>query len=304
VVNGALQALSADSDLVLTLVGPHELAGAIRHDLDRGLRARVEVLAAPHSVAMSDPVARGADLQTSIGAAVSALAHGHADGLVSAGASGAIVAAAVMGLRRQHGVRRPALTAVLPGVNGPLVLLDVGAGMQVSPVELVQHASLGAAYARLAVGIAQPRVGLLSVGHEPGKGDRLRRAADAALRVHTMPGAAYVGLVEGHDVVLGARANVIITDGFTGNVLLKGIEAALAIASSHVPPIAVPRAAALLGVAGTVVVCHGAAAADDLASGIALAVSLVRAGVAQHLAVATRDAADGVAADRVAEAVS
>jgi len=235
---------------------------------------------------MGDPAAHGADPQTSIGAAVLALASARVDAVVSAGASGATVAAAVMGLGRMTGVRRPALAAILPGVNGPLVLLDVGAGMQVKPVDLVQHAALGVAYAHLGAGLARARVGLLSVGAEAGKGDRLRLAADAALRLHSFPDATYVGPVEGHDVVTGARADVVVTDGFTGNVLLKGVEAALAAAPGSFPPTVVPRAAALLGVAGTVVVCHGAATGEDLASGLALASRLVRADVVRRLAAA------------------
>jgi glycerol-3-phosphate acyltransferase PlsX len=194
------------------------------------------------------------------------------------------VAGAVITLGRMPGVRRPALTAILPGVAGPLVLLDVGAGMQVNPADLISYASLGAAYANLAAAVELPRVGLLSVGTEPGKGDRLRRAVDTALRVHHFPGeAGYAGLVEGHDVVIGGRADVVVTDGFTGNVLLKGIEAALSAVPQAFPPTAVPRAAALLGVSGTVIVCHGAAGGADLASGIALAAQLTRADVVERL---------------------
>jgi glycerol-3-phosphate acyltransferase PlsX len=129
--------------------------------------------------------------------------------------------------------------------------------------------------------VARPRVGLLSVGAEPGKGDRLRRSVDATLRTQDLADAIYVGPVEGHDVVAGARADVIVTDGFTGNVLLKAIEATLALAAAPgtFPPAVVPRAAALLGVAGTVVVCHGAANGADIASGFALAAELVRGDV-------------------------
>ncbi|MDT5027379.1 MAG: phosphate acyltransferase, partial [Micromonosporaceae bacterium] len=159
-------------------------------------------------------------------------------------------------------------------VHGDLVLLDVGAGLQAGAADLVQHAVLGCGYARHAAGIAHPRVGLLSIGSEAGKGDPLRQAADAALWAHPLPGSSYVGPVEGHDVVTAVRADVVVTDGFTGNVLLKGIEAALAAVPT--PAGAPPRAAALLGVAGTVVVCHGAANGADIASGIALAARLVR----------------------------
>ncbi len=278
VVDGALQALAADPDLSLVAVGPPSVADALTGALPDAWRSRVAVRVAQRGVAMSDSPGRGADPMTSIGATMQAVATGSAEAAVSAGASGVTVAAAVMALGRVPGVRRPALTATLPRASGPLVLLDVGAGMQVSAADLLCHASLGAVYANLAAGVGSPRVGLLSVGSEPGKGDRLRRAADAALRAHRWPaGATYVGPVEGHDVVLGRRADVVVTDGFTGNVLLKAVEAALATVSRGAD--AVPRAAALLGVPTTVVVCHGAADRADLASGIALAARLVRGDV-------------------------
>ncbi len=288
VVDGALQACGADPDLQLLLVGPRPVADEIVRALPAADRDRVEVLAVDRSVGMSDPVARGADPQTSIGAAILALASGRAGAVVSAGPSGAIVAAAVMGAGRLTGIRRPALAAILPGVAGPLVLLDVGAGVQVHPADLVQHAAVGASYARLAAGIEHPRVGLLSVGAEPGKGDKPRRSADAALRLYPLTDAVYIGPVEGHDVVTGARADVVVTDGFTGNILLKGIEAALTAVPNAFPPTAVPRAAALLGVAGTIVVCHGAANGADLASGLALASRLVAGGIVAQLRAGVR----------------
>jgi glycerol-3-phosphate acyltransferase PlsX len=284
VADGALKAGDTDPDIELLLVGPESVAGAVVAALAASRGRQAAVLRVDRGVGMTDPVTHGADTQTSIGAAMSALAAGRVDAVVSAGASGATVAAAVVGVGRSGGVRRPALAAILPGVNGKLVLLDVGAGMQVNPVDLVQHAALGCAYARLAAGVARPRVGLLSIGSEPGKGDRLRRAADAALRLHHIPDAVYVGPVEGDDVVTGVRADVVVTDGFTGNVLLKGVEAALAAAPGSFPPAMVPRAAALLGVTGTVVVCHGRAVAEDIASGIALASRLVREEILGRLA--------------------
>ena len=259
VVDGALQALGADPNLQLLLVGPRPDADEVLRALSPSDQARVAVLPIERGVGMGDPVAQGADPQTTIGAAILELASGRVAAVASAGASGALVAAAVMGVGRLAGVRRPALAAILPGVNGPLVLLDVGAGVQVHPTDLVQHAAIGASYARLAADVARPRVGLLSVGTEPGKGDKPRRIADAALRHYPWADAVYIGPVEGNEVVTGERADVVVTDGFTGNVLLKGIEAALAVAPVAFPPTQVPRAAALLGVAGTVVVCHGAA---------------------------------------------
>ena len=151
-------------------------------------------------------------------------------------------------------------------------------GSSVDPDEqtLVAHARLGAAYARVVHDLPSPRVGLLTIGTERGKGDRLRRAAPAVLAAADLPtGARYVGLVEGNDVVTGTAADVVVTDGFTGNVLLKGLETAYALIGSPIDK-EVPRAAILLGVSGTVVVCHGAATGPDLAAGIALAADLHR----------------------------
>lgn len=238
---------------------------------------------------MSEPAARGADPSTTIGAALRALADGRVDAVVSAGASGATVAAAVVACGRLPGVRRPALAAILPALRGLLVLLDVGAGTHADPVDLVSHAELGAAYARIVVGVAQPRVGLLSVGSEPGKGDRLRIAADAALRRHRLVDASYVGPVEGDEVVTAARADVVVTDGFSGNVVLKGVEAALGVSPAAPPPASLPRAATLLGVAGAVVVCHGIARGEEIASGISLAARLVRDDVIAQLTSAAKD---------------
>jgi glycerol-3-phosphate acyltransferase PlsX len=283
VVDGALRACGADPDLQLLLVGPGSAADEVVAALDVQARARVAVRAVDRGVGMSDPVADGADPHTSVGASVLELASRRVDAVVSAGASGATVAAAVMGVGRMNSVRRPALAAILPGASGPLILLDVGAGIHVNPIDLVQHAVLGAGYARIAAGVPRPRVGLLSIGSEPGKGDRLRRAADAALRVHPLADATYIGTVEGHDVVSAARVDVVVSDGFTGNVLLKAVEAALSAAPRSQPPTSFPRAAALLGVSGTIVVCHGSATGEALASGISLAAYLVRAAVVARL---------------------
>jgi glycerol-3-phosphate acyltransferase PlsX len=214
---------------------------------------------------------------------VLAVADGVADAVVSAGSTGATVTAAALSLGRWPGVRRPALAAVLPTAAGRVVLLDVGATIDPDAHTIAAHAALGTAYAATLHGLDGVRVGLLSIGTEPGKGDRVRRDADPLLTVTRLPaGARYVGLVEGHDVVLGERADVIVTDGFAGNVLLKGLEAAYALTPGGMRDTP-PRAAVLLGVGGTVVVCHGAATGDDLASGIALAAHLHRRAVVATL---------------------
>ncbi|WP_446220585.1 phosphate acyltransferase PlsX [Micromonospora sp. IBHARD004] len=277
-VDGALRAVRADPDLHLLLVGPTEVAGGLIDALDPAQRARIAVRPVRTAVGMADHPTAAREHST-VRAAVHAVREGLADAVVSAGSTGATVTAAALGFGRWSDVRRPALVATLPAVAGPVVLLDVGGALEPRPATLARHAVLGAAYAAVAHGVAEPRVGLLSVGTEAGKGDRLRRAADPALAATTLPcGARYVGLVEGYDVSLGVRADVVVTDGFTGNVLLKAIEGAYAMAGGPPAGGGAPRAAALLGVAGTVVVCHGAARPDDVASGIALAAHLWRRG--------------------------
>jgi phosphate acyltransferase len=237
---------------------------------------------------MADPPLRGLRADTTVRTAVEAVVAGTADGMVSAGASGAAVTAAVHGLGRLAGVRRPALAATLPSLAGPVVLLDLGANTDASAAVLVQHAALGAAYAGIVHELPRPRVGLLSNGIEPNKGDRSRRAAAASLAATGLTGATFVGTVEGYDVPLGGPVDVVVTDGFTGNVLLKGIEGAFIMAAGReaVAALPVPRAAALLGVAGIVVICHGNADGADLASGIALAAQLHRIDAGRRLAAA------------------
>jgi glycerol-3-phosphate acyltransferase PlsX len=290
VVDGALRAAGADPDIQLLLVGPPEVADEVRSGLPEQDRWRVTVRAVHQVVGMAEPPLRGVRGDTTVRAAVGAIADGTADGIVSAGASGAAVTAAVHGLGRLPRVRRPALAATLPALAGPVVLLDLGANTEATAAVLVQHAALGATYAQVAGGVEHPRVGLLSVGTEPGKGDRARRSAAHALgRPETLPtGASFAGTVEGYDVPLGGPADVVVTDGFTGNVLLKGIEGAYALAAGHEtasgPRVSVPRAAALLGVPGIVIVCHGAAVGADVADGIALAARLHRLDAMARLA--------------------
>ncbi|MBB5872199.1 glycerol-3-phosphate acyltransferase PlsX [Allocatelliglobosispora scoriae] len=318
-VDGVLRALNADPQLHLLLVGPPSVAATVLDALTEADRRRCRERTALKVVAMADAPLRAMRADTTIRSSLVALAAGEAAAVVSAGSSGATVTAAVLELGRLDGVRRPALAASIPAIADPVLLLDVGASVETNVATLSSHALLGADHARR-LGLHKPRVGLLSVGREPGKGDRARRAAESALAELPID---FVGLVEGDDVCLGDRADVIVTDGFTGNVLLKGIEGAYALArgvsersegapqgapggsvlargvserSEGAPqgapentapahsglrrvgvPGGAPRAAMLLGVPGIVVVCHGAADADDLAAAIALAAVTVRA---------------------------
>jgi glycerol-3-phosphate acyltransferase PlsX len=293
VVDGALRACEADPALVLILVGPRPVAEAVVSALPPGDRHRIVTRVVDQVVSMADAPSRGMRTDTTVRSAVAAVVEGTADGMVSAGASGAAVTAAVHGFGRLPKIRRPALAATLPAQSGPVVLLDLGANTEAHAGVLVQHSALGAAYAQIVHGIAEPRVALLSNGTEAGKGDRPRRSAAATLDARrVLPhGARFVGNVEGYDVPLGGRADVVVTDGFTGNVLLKGVEGAYALAAGRAAVAApgVPRAAALLGVGGLVVICHGNADGTDLASGIGLAAHLHRIGAVSRLAAAAPD---------------
>lgn len=268
VVDGALRACQADPALHLILVGPTDAAGELLAALDPAAHARVTTLA----------LSKEPDAETGVRTAVLAVAQGAADAVVSAGNTGATVTSAALSLGRWPGVRRPPLAAVLPTEAGRLVLLDVGSSVDPDAPTLATHARLGAAYASVVHRVAEPRVGLLTIGTERGKGDRLRRELPRILSRLALPGGArYAGLVEGNDVVLGAAADVVVTDGFTGNVLLKGLETAYArFGAPGSPELAPPRAAILLGVDGIVVVCHGAAEGADVAAGIAFAADLHR----------------------------
>jgi len=147
---------------------------------------------------------------------------GRARGFVSAGNSGAVMAAALFNLRRIPGVDRPAIGSPIPTSEGrPCFLLDVGANVDARPEHLQQYAVLGTVYAERLMGIPTPRVALLSNGEEPGKGNQLVQAAERLLLAQ--PGINFVGNVEGKDVFRG-KADVVVTDGFSGNVLIKTAE--------------------------------------------------------------------------------
>jgi len=297
VVDGALQACSADQDLHLLLVGPQYVADEVIGALPAADRHRATVHVVDAAIGMAEAPLVNVRRPSTLRTAAELVYAGTADALLSAGSSGAVVATAAHILGRFPGVRRPGLAVALPSVAGPVVLLDVGVGLDATMLELVQHAVLGTAYAAVALHIERPRVGLLSIGSEPGKGDRLRRSAALALSDIALPaGGRYIGLVEGHDVPIGGPADVVVTDGFTGNVLLKGMEGTLALAGTGTGRVST-NAAVLLGVAGPVVVCHGAATGADVASGITLAARLRHGAIIDQVASLARDPLDELTSD-------
>ncbi|HEX7058381.1 MAG TPA: phosphate acyltransferase PlsX [Solirubrobacterales bacterium] len=247
-----------------------------------------------------DPVpAVRAKKEASVVRAARDVAEGRAGAMASAGSTGATMAAATFGLRRLKGVQRPALAAQLPVPGKPVLFLDVGANVEVRAQHLIQFAFLGAAFAEAVMEIERPRVALLSVGEEPGKGREETVVAHAALAA--APRIDFVGNIEGGDLPAGA-ADVVVSDGFTGNVALKLMEGtakavtgAIRDAAGSNPFAALggllmrpalgglrrelhpdsTGGAILLGLRGIAVVGHGSSGAEGIANAVRLAARCV-----------------------------
>jgi glycerol-3-phosphate acyltransferase PlsX len=207
--------LAAQEGVRILLFGPAAEMGAAGPG--------IEVIDAPVSIAKAANPAAAARSQrdSSIVRAAEAVANGEADALVSAGATGAALAAALFNIKRDRGILRPALAAQIPVPGAPVTLVDVGANTEVRPEHLVQFAFMGAALAQVVHGVARPRVALLSVGEESTRGTPL--VQDVHARLSAANGLRFVGNIEGHALTEGA-ADVVVTDGFTGNVTLKVME--------------------------------------------------------------------------------
>jgi len=205
-------ALAAATDTVKPIVlGPK--------DLDtQGL----ELIEAPDVIAMEEKPTEAVRSKpnSSLVNACRAVAEGRADAVVSAGNTGAMLAASLLELRRIQGVRRPAIAVTIPARQGPSVLLDAGANADARPEDLVQFAHMGVVFAEQILAVARPRVRLLSIGEEPEKGNHLTLEAHALLSASDLP---FAGNTEGRDL-LTAGGDVVVTDGFTGNVALKLLE--------------------------------------------------------------------------------
>jgi len=226
--------------------------------------------------------------------AVKSVADGEADAVVSAGNTGAMLAAGLVLLRRVPGVRRPAIAVPIPARKGPSILIDAGANADCRPEHLLQFATMGAVFAEEILGIAQPSVRLLSIGEEPEKGNQLTLEAHELLADSDLD---FRGNAEGRDILEGA-ADVLVTDGFTGNVALKAVEGTIrtlldslreeitatntgSLGGLLIRPAArrlrarldpdTYGGAYLLGLRGLVVIAHGNSSAAAIANAIRLA---------------------------------
>jgi phosphate acyltransferase len=340
-IDAAISAAAAG--LSVELVGDRaRLAPLLEGRLDelgqREFASAIELVDAPDEIAMDESPARAvkAKPESSLCRAVDRVKAGAAGAMVSAGNSGAVLAAALFRLGRLPGIERPAIVANLPqlpaaGVEGPTgigigpdaVLLDAGANVDCSALNLVQFAVLGATWSRAWHGIPRPRVAILSNGHEPSKGTAATREAHRALTEHgeglgsarsgratSSPGFEFVGYIEANALFAG-HCDVIVTDGWTGNVALKLAEGAMAawprmlagalagtgggadaITSALAPALRQLGArldpdshggAPLLGVDGPVILCHGAAGPKALHAALQMAHRFAEQGVFEAL---------------------
>jgi len=294
-IDGALAA-ARHFELGVALVGAH---AAIEREIARHTDvdpARVRLVDAPEMIGMDEPPAASLRRKpkASIKVAADLVARGDAAALVSAGHTGATVMAAYGAFGMVSGVDRPALAATIPTRERPAILLDVGASVECRPQHLLQFAVMGTVYARVALGIEAPRVGLLSIGEEATKGNELTRDAHRLLKAAPL---AFIGNVEARDVYSG-KADVIVCDGFTGNVALKISEGLVDVMESllheelsstvtlRVGSLLTRRAlrrfrrrvdyseyggAPLLGVGGVTIVGHGRSSAKAVRNAIAMA---------------------------------
>ena len=245
-----------------------------------------------------------------------AVRDGAASAMVSAGNTGATMASALLRMGRISGAKRPAIATPLPVPSGGhTVLLDAGANAECQADWLVQFAQMGAAFARARYGIGQPTVGLLSIGEEPGKGDSLRKDTYALLAadgVLDAAGATFIGNVEGRDLLTG-EVDVVVTDGFTGNVALKSLEGGMKALVSQLleafgateesraaADVLMPQllplyasldpentgGAMLLGVDGVCIISHGSSGETAVVNAVRVARDMVQGGVVAALAAA------------------
>jgi phosphate acyltransferase len=290
IVAGAAQA--ATEGIPVVLVGRPDLAG----------RGDLPLIPAEEVVAMDEDPAQAIRRKkdSSLVRAAEAVRDGKASAMISAGNTGATMAAALLRMGRIKGVSRPAIATPIPVPgSSPTVLLDAGANAEVQPEWLVQFAHMGTVFAKHRFALDAPRVGLLSIGEEAGKGDVLRKEAYGLLAA--AEGIEFIGNVEGRDV-MSDGVDVVVTDGFTGNVVLKTLEGgvkavvkALLAAFASEPqyqahadalmPALVPLyetldpdtygGAILLGVNGVCTISHGSAGAKAMANGIRVAKEMV-----------------------------
>ena len=220
VVLGAIKAVETFSDIHITLVGKEE---EIRKYLTK--EERISILHTDEVIEATDEPVRAVRRKKNASMVLTAqqVKEGDADACISAGNTGALMAAGLFVIGRIEGIERPALSPTMPTTDGKgFIMLDVGANVDAKPMHLYQYAVMGSIYAEKVRGISAPRVGLLNVGTEDGKGNELTKQTFDLLKNSSLN---FVGNVEARDLLEGA-ADVVVSDGFTGNIALKALEGA------------------------------------------------------------------------------
>jgi glycerol-3-phosphate acyltransferase PlsX len=301
-VEGAIEALSTlDGDFRLVLVGDRATIEAELQLHPDTPRERIEIVHAPQRIDMGEPAAQAIRRKpdSSIVVGLNLLKQGEVDAFISAGSTGAVMAGSFFILRVLPGVDRPAVGAVLPTRAGHTLLVDAGANVDTRPQNLLEFAHLGAIYAHDLMGIENPRVGLLNIGEEPEKGDE--RALEAFDLLAASPSLNFVGNIEGRDVI-EQKCDVLVCDGFVGNVLLKFYESVAGFIMGRVIEAAKEAhveldlthafegldyteygGAPLLGVNGITIICHGGSPPRAVRNAIRVAVQAVSHGMVQHI---------------------
>jgi len=297
-VQGAVAALrEVDGDFEVVLVGDRARIDAALAAAGAGAVAdRISVVHATERIEPGESVsAVRKKKDSSIVVGLGLAKQGEADAFVSAGSTGAVMAASLLMLRPLPGVDRPSVATILPTAGDPIVMLDAGANVDSKPYHLLDWARLGAIYAEDVLQRPNPRIGLLNIGEEPEKGNEL---AVESYRLLEASGLNFVGNVEGRDIAGGGACDVLVTDGFAGNVLLKFYESVaglmvklirkeLAEQKAQVHLDGVFRmldyteygGAPLLGVDGISIICHGGSPPRAITSALRVAVRAYRTGM-------------------------
>ena len=289
IIAGAREAVAAGIDVIL--VGPRGLAGC----------EGFELIEASEVIEMHEDAASSVrnKKDSTLVRAAEAVRYGKASAMISAGNTGATMASALLRMGRISGVKRPAIATPIPAPGTtPTVLLDAGANAEVEPEWLVQFGLMGSVYADARFGVKNPRVGLLSIGEEPGKGDTLRKQAYELFS--NAKNLNFIGNVEGRDIMTD-KVDVVVTDGFTGNVALKTLEGTMrGVVKALFAAISAPEykehadgimpallslystfdpdtygGAILLGVDGVCIISHGSSGSRAMLNGIKVAKEMV-----------------------------
>jgi len=310
ILAGVSLALADDQSLRVILTGP----GDVTRPFAATMGERVEVVETTEVIEMyehpANAVRKKADSSIVVGCRL--VKEGRAQAFFSAGSTGACMAAATLVMGRIKSVERPAIATVVPTAGPPCVLLDVGANADCKPEHLLQFAFMGAAYASVVLGVVGPRVALLNIGEEPTKGSILAREAHELI-AGKVPN--FIGNIEGGDV-LAAVTDVIVTDGFTGNVVLKLLEGTSKVLLGQVRDAitvtAVAKTAAtvlrpalsrlknrldpdtyggapLLGIEGVCIIGHGSSRAKAVSNALRVAAQAGRGGLTEQIAQAVGD---------------